>query len=543
MRELLSLVAAETDRAAGTTLVVGAGTGAELPMLRRVGNRRLILAEAHPEMATELSARIRGADGEEVWGLAIAPEPVAEAELRVLSNLRYCSLREPRRLLEQSPNLREQRAIEVGARSLAQAIELSVSDQERNHLLVLDAPGLGVELLQRTDAALLQRFAWVLVHASALPDLYCDEPAYQLGSERLEGLGFSRVAEDPDALYPEVITLYRRDDHRIELLQQAGLIDQLRAELAAAETLATEQQREAVARASALKAERADLEAERDALRRELSAMAQQLERARSELKLRSDEGKQHLVRQQKEQARAEGLEAQLGRQVQQFERLQAEQDRLQQRLQTLGRERETLAQQLQAAGLARDALEQAQREQTDEAERQRRRADELEAAQARWVQVKRDLEAERDAIARSRDELSTRSHALEARLAALGGEVTSLVRDKEALTTERDAQRDRLGELAAEAERLRGACAQLEDEKRALDLSREEQAKRGANELIASLDRAEQKLAAQQQRIDQLEYELTESSSRQRLLDEELVKAEAQLDLVKDLLLREQTL
>jgi len=543
MRELLAQIAAESDRAAGTTLVVGAGTGTELPMLRRVGNRRLILAEAHPEIATELSARIRRADGEEVWGLAIAPESAPGAELRVLSNLRYCSLREPERLLEQGPNLRKQRSIEVESRSLAQAIELAVTDQDRNHLLILDAPGLNVELLQRTDAALIQRFAWVLVHASAMSDLYRGEAAHQVATERLQALGFVRVGEDPDALYPEVVSLYRRDDHRIELLQQTSLAERLRGELAEAREQAAEIGQQHQRRVSALEADQKQLQAERDTLSQKLAALSQEREHARAEQEARSAEVAQLQALHHSERERADGLQEQLETQRQALETLHSDRDRLHQQVQSLGQERETLSQQLQAASEVRDALDAAKRLQTQEAEAQRERADRLERELESLSQAQQALAAERDKLARSYDEQLAEGRAKEARLEALGAEMASLVRDKEALTQARDEQRNRLAELADEVERLRAECDRIEQEKRALDLSREAQAKRGANEMIASLDRAEQKLSAQQQRIDQLEYELTESSSRQRLLDEELVKAEAQLDLVKDLLLREQML
>lgn len=148
MRELLARIAAETNRAAGTTLVVGAGHGAELQLLRRLEQQRLVLVEPHPQYASELSARIRPTDGEEVWPLAIAPDSTQPRKLLVLSNLRYSSLCEPGRLLEHGPNLRKQAPIEVSVRTLADAIETVAPQTDANNLLILDAPGLGVELLE-----------------------------------------------------------------------------------------------------------------------------------------------------------------------------------------------------------------------------------------------------------------------------------------------------------------------------------------------------------------------------------------------------------
>ena len=452
MRELLARIAADSERSVGTTLVVGAGNGAELPMLRAVGQRRLILVEPHPQLANELSARIGPGNGEEVWPLAIAPEPAHQGRLLVLSNLRYSSLSEPERLLEHGPNLRKQAPIEVRVCTLAEAIETASLQPDGNNLLILDAPGLGVELLRQTEASLIQRFAWVVVHASSVSELYRGEQSYERGTERLSALGFVRVEEDPDALYPEVVTLYWRDDHRIEVMQQTRLVEGLRGEL---------------------------------------------------------NESRE-VARSQAQQHR------------QQLSELSAERDNLLQRLQTADQTNAQLTQD-------RDA--------------QAARADRAQQALEGLRETQQDLAQQLQAMTHQRDEHAARTTAAESRLETLGNEIATLIGDKEAVGRSRDEQVGQLAELRVEIEQLRAERARLQAQTRASEASREEQAKRGANELIASLDRAEQKLSAQQQRIDQLEYELTESSSRQRLLDDELVKAEAQLDLVKDLLLREQTL
>ncbi|NEX17019.1 MAG: hypothetical protein C1943_10410 [Halochromatium sp.] len=459
MRELLARIAAETNRAAGTTLVVGAGHGAELQLLRRLEQQRLVLVEPHPQYASELSARIRPTDGEEVWPLAIAPDSTQPRKLLVLSNLRYSSLCEPGRLLEHGPNLRKQAPIEVSVRTLADAIETVAPQTDANNLLILDAPGLGVELLECTDGSLIQRFAWLIVHASAVPELYRGEQSHEKGTERLAGLGFVRVEEDPDALYPEVVTLYRRDDHRIEVLRQQNQVERLHSELSEA--------------------------------RERASWRAQQYQHQLAEL----------------------------------------------------GAERDGLLQRLQAADEVNARLTASQATLTEERDAQAARAERLQQELDEQRASERDLARQLRSMTDQRDAQAARVAAAESRLEALDTEIARLTRDKQALGEAQDVQAHQLSTLNDEVSQLRAERARLHEEKQALEAGREEQAKRGANELIAKLDRAEQKLSTQQQRIDQLEYELTESSSRQRLLDEELIKAEAQLDLVKDLLLREQTL
>lgn len=487
MRELLAQIATTTEQGPGTTLVVGAGNGAELPALRRLANRRLVLIEAHPQVATELASRVVKADGEEVWSVAIAPGDDGEAELRVLSNLRYSSLRDPERLFDHGPNLRRRTPIRVPVRSLGRAIDATVTDARANNLLVLDAPGLSVALLEHTDTALLRRFYWVIVHASAVPGLYQDEQTHQRASERLAALGFEPVAEDPDALYPEVVTLYRRDDHRIELLEQSALVEGLRAELRDARNASAWRARQHQEQLEALQTEGDALRGERDTLARQRAELQTELERERGRGQALAVENARLVKDRDDARGRADGLAGELAEQTARADQLGVERDGLR-------RERQDLAERLH------------------------------------------ELEHERD-------EQSERLNRLQTKVESLGAESAALVRDKERLTAEAEQQRHKAAEFAEEAERLRAERDRLQAEKQALDANRDEQAKQGATELIASLDRAEQKLSLKQQRIDQLEYELTESSSRQRLLDEELVKAEAQLELVKDLLLREQTL
>ncbi len=52
--------------------------------------------------------------------------------------------------------------------------------------------------------------------------------------------------------------------------------------------------------------------------------------------------------------------------------------------------------------------------------------------------------------------------------------------------------------------------------------------------------EKRQQEGEERRKRIEQLEQQLTEQDHRQRLLDEEILKAEAQIELIKDILLRE---
>ena len=59
----------------------------------------------------------------------------------------------------------------------------------------------------------------------------------------------------------------------------------------------------------------------------------------------------------------------------------------------------------------------------------------------------------------------------------------------------------------------------------------------------INDINQLQTQLQNKDQRISQLETESTESHARQQMLNEEIIKAEAQIELIKDVLLREQNL
>lgn len=62
----------------------------------------------------------------------------------------------------------------------------------------------------------------------------------------------------------------------------------------------------------------------------------------------------------------------------------------------------------------------------------------------------------------------------------------------------------------------------------------------RQTKSLLEDLGRQRAESEALRQQVDQLQVQVAERDQRQRLLDEELLKAEAQIDLIKDVIIRE---
>lgn len=107
-------------------------------------------------------------------------------------------------------------------------------------------------------------------------------------------------------------------------------------------------------------------------------------------------------------------------------------------------------------------------------------------------------------------------------------------------LTEERDLALARVSQLETEAADLKRRHDALQAQLKALDPAAR---KAEIDALSKSLDEERKTSRARAQRIEQLEAELMEAQIRAELMQQELLKAEGQLDVVKDLLLADPTL
>ena len=141
------------------------------------------------------------------------------------------------------------------------------------------------------------------------------------------------------------------------------------------------------------------------------------------------------------------------------------------------------------------------------------------------------ELDAMRLAQAQKEQEIS----ALTEQREALHAEMTalSLIRDEYTALAGRQEEAAKLAaERGREVEALKAAKVQLEQEKSALAGRQEEQAKVAAERM--------KQITELQEQIKSHKAVESELSTRQQGMQEELVRAEAQLDLIKDMLLRE---
>ncbi len=201
-----------------------------------------------------------------------------------------------------------------------------------------------------------------------------------------------------------------------------------------------------------------------------------------------------------------------------------------------LAAERQKAVEALQAekAGLVKEkaSLSAARDEQAKLAAERQKAVEALQSGKAGLVKEKASLSAARDAQAKLAAE---RQKAVE----ALQSEKAGLVKEKASLSAARDEQAKLAAERQKAVEALQAEKAGLVKEKASLSAARDEQAKLVQTKQ-AEINKQKNRLDESQDRIRELESRVAEMDRRQALMNEEMAKTEGQIELIKDLLLRD---
>ncbi|MFM8444045.1 MAG: hypothetical protein ACKN9W_11995 [Methylococcus sp.] len=347
---------------------------------------------------------------------------------------------------------------------------------------------------------------------------------------------------------------------RHRLAQQANEIQQ-QLEAARQDNVQLASVSDALAQQDAALSQARDAEAQAKA---EAHARIGQLEQAWQELVTARDALAQQnaalsQARDAEAQAKAEAL-AQRDVEAQAKAEAQVRIGQLEQAQQELVGARDALAQQYAVLSQARDAEAQAKAEALAQRDAEAQAKAETQARIGQLEQAQQKLVTARDALAQQNAALSqARDAEAQAKAEALAQ------RDAEA-QAKAEAQ-GRIGQLEQAWQELVAARDALAQQNAALSKTRdtEAQSKAEATERIAELEQeisdglaqydalfkekqkldnvlSETKAAAERMRADitDRELELAECRHRQQLMNDELLKAEAQIELIKDLLLRE---
>lgn len=552
MRSLIQKLAESAGDAPGTMLVVGAGQGADLAPMRRLAADRLILVEANPRHADMLSQRIDPGRGEEVWPLAVTPTAQAQATLQIVNQPAHSSLMSPDQLPQYFQNLHVTHQEVVPARSLVDVVEGLELDPAGRHVLVLDAPGLGAALLEALPDGQLQRFRSLIVRGG-VKGLYAGEKPMDLVVAALRGRGFDLVADDSEAIFPHQAVLLARNEaacqarvarERMQLLEhaleeQTQLMAERQGQL---ESLASErdalgaERLELLARLTELQAQRETEAASRASLVADLRAQVQNLTQERdtqarlaAELQARLETSTAHSAAQAKRDTEREDLIHQLT-----------------QKRDLLTRHVAELKSQLEAS--AAQASAQTRREDTglEKVQQLSRERDELGGQLAEQQALVQRLVQMRDTLTRQMNDYRTQAEASEAERQKQVKAGRELAEQLQVMAAESAAQKklaeDRLVQMLAQTQEREAAVKQAAERDAAIaKLTKElEAAKASADEHQEKLERASRLSQERGTRVIELERERVELDKYQSWLNSEVIKAEAHVDLIKEILLRE---
>ena len=537
-------------REPGTIVLVGAGKCHELAELRRLSPQRLLLIEAHPQQAEELRCRLHADAGEEVLSVAAVAKPATTSRLFQLNNLSESSIHSPANgLTEHFPNVRPTGELVVPAKDLASILRGMDVDPSRHNVLLFDAPGQVLELLKETPAQLLQAFPTIVVRAGIVP-LYDGDAGAEEIQAVLFQLGFDASGEDEDALYPHFHAWFTRNDDRIELQRLEQLMHE-KEEEAAAQLLEAVAQREHLAGALATQQQQCDhLQSTVRALQGELNEVKEhlagavagnaELAAARDALQVQCQlsqaEGTAHQQAAEELRAQHEAAAAQLAHSLQDAAEWKRRfEDLEQQTRQTLQAQAELQGQHTHAlseiAELRQAADANGQRIATLEnslAERDQQRLNDQTAI----AQLGATVEAQSTSL----NEAQAKAHQLTEELATRGAELAAV---REAASREAASLRALLDEKTLLAGTREQSLAALQAQ---FDLQRQEcrQLKERLAQQEQTLTDNAQALQLHQQNLRHQEASSGEIAVRQQRLQDELLKAEGQIDLIKDLLLHE---
>ena len=253
-------------------------------------------------------------------------------------------------------------------------------------------------------------------------------------------------------------------------------------------------------------------------LQRDKAALAEQVAQAQALAQERAQAIEAANVALQQLQSEKAALDGQLAQIEQQVAALAQARDEQAQRRQAAEqglaeRQREIEAMAEQLRGLQRDKAE---------------LAEQVTQAQALAQERAQAIEAANAAL----QQLQSEKAALDGQLAQLQQQLGSLAQARDEHDQQRQAAEKRLAERARENEALKADRGKLEEEKVALTRKIEE-IQRLADERLKQVNDFKQQL-------EKLKAGEAEMVTRQQLMQQEITRAEAQLDLIKEILLRE---
>jgi hypothetical protein len=485
----------QNTQAIDTLIHLGAGRCSELDDYLALQPHRLLLVEADPLLAEDLNARTAGLTQVQVMCAAVAGQP-GPATFHRYSLSEVNSLHSASGLLALFPGLKtvEQLQVEkVSPAKLLQPLQLQANQENR---LVIDLPGEELPVLQALEATkLLDLFGQLYLHCGK-DSLYkgCEKASHVLCW--LKNHGFEPLGENHSLDPDRPCWTLQRNTLQVKNHELQNQVKVLQAQLEQAVDLNEVQSKQ-------------------------ISDLHAQIHRLTQDQDAKADLINERQVRiEQLTKARDEQAKLATGQQ-QQMELLTKAKD-----------EQAKLIFELQAQveQLTSEREESAKRQKVDNAIKQK-----LDAS----AKLVAELQAQVQQLTQERDahvKLASERQQEIAKLTSARDEQVKLAGDRQdqidALILSQDEQAHQQKDLKKLNESQKTQIDQLEKEKQQLQYQLTNVKKKNDEVIKTAEDR--------KQRIEQLEQDIAEKGYRQQLLDEELIKAEAQIELINDLLIRE---
>ncbi len=484
------------DRPVHTLLHIGCGA-TPMPAYESLAAERIVLVEGDPEAFADLAAAAQRSGRSHVQTLQRVVRPQAGPVLWHRYNVRRLNAPESMMALKRVyPRLMELSQLPqegVSLAALAAEVLPASDDAGATHALVLDVAGQEGALLDALPNEWLQRFRYVAIRGvgQSTGDGWrpLGETTNRLRIACFETLSLPDGVDDP--LWPGVVL--RLDTQALEREQLRAYCSRLEGELAQARCSLHDAKTQIDSLSQA--------EAATEQLAAERLTQLQQTTQQRDEQTKLAAHAKAQIDSLSQAKTAADRLAAERAIQLQQMTQQRDEQTKL-----------------------ATDA-----KAQIDSLSQAKTAADKLAAERATQLQQmtqQRDEQTKLAADAKTQIDSLSQAKAAAEKLAA----------ERASQLQQMTQQRDEQTKLAAERQQNIEALGR---ERAQLITERDGAAKERAS-LVAARDEQTKAAHAARQRLAGLEAEMADVLARHGLLQEELVKAEAQIELIADLLLRQ---
>jgi chromosome segregation ATPase len=514
-----------------TVIHLGAGPYFDEVLYRDLRADRIILIEADPESATNLRESVKDPRIEVVEQL-IAPEegPHSFHRFTLPSLNGFFAAGEITRLY---PRVREVEYLSLDGRTLRSVLSKVKADPDLPNLLILDVTGLESALLRSLHPVDLEHLDWIIICDAAHASLMEGASPLSEGLKILDKWHFSIKAREEESDSASSLLVLGRDHRSMELQELRDQISELTTQLQQANQERDNQTWYAVEREAALEDLKKQLADAQGALEAAGKAKEEQAKLA----------AERHVA--------LEALDKELEASKIHCDAVESKRNEFASQNEKLAAEKAALDARLSALGTECDAL-------TKEREEQAKLAVERQAALEDLKKQLADTKGLLEASIKSKEEQAKLASERQAVLEALNKQLADAKAALEAAGKAKEEQ----AKLAAERQAVLEALnKQLADAKAALEAAgkaKEEQAKLAAerqaalNTALKARDENANALKSQTSEINQLkkntfdkssriadlEAQVEDQAERQRLIEDEMLKAETQLEMLKEFML-----